>query len=136
VLEKLCFRDAWDASALTGILANPAVGAMGWADRGETVAYLIYLRVADEAEILRIGVPPPQRRSGHAARLLSHFLDWARRAGIARVYLEVRPGNTAALALYRRAGFRHAGKRQKYYRDPVEDALVLEYEVPSATPGG
>lgn len=125
-LERECFRDAWDAAALTALFANPAVGALHWVSNDECVAYLIVQRVADEAEILRIGVPPVHRRRGHAGRLLDAFLDWAGGDGIARMFLEVRAGNAAALALYRRAGFRQAGRRPAYYHDPPEDALLLE----------
>jgi len=43
------------------------------------------------------------------------------------LYLEVRPSNAAALALYARAGFARIGVRKNYYRatDGREDALVL-----------
>jgi ribosomal-protein-alanine N-acetyltransferase len=128
-LERLCFREAWDAAALSSLLANPAVGVMGWEQGREIVAYLLYQRVAEEAEILRIGVMPGQRRHGLAGRLLAEFLGWARSQGITRVLLDVRAGNAAALALYRRAGFHHKGTRARYYRNPAEDALLFEYDV-------
>ena len=37
----------------------------------------------------------------------------------------MRTSNEPAQALYRRFGFAPAGVRKGYYRDPVEDALVL-----------
>ena len=39
--------------------------------------------------------------------------------------LEVRAGNAAAQALYRRFGFGVVGERKDYYRSPVENALVM-----------
>jgi len=126
-LERSCFADAWDAATLASLLRNPALAAWGWEAEGGTAAYLVFQRVADEAEILRIGVPPERRRKGHGGRLLAHFLDWAAGEGITRVHLEVRDSNAAALALYRGAGFREVSRREGYYRDPAEDALLLEW---------
>jgi ribosomal-protein-alanine N-acetyltransferase len=40
--------------------------------------------------------------------------------------LEVREGNLAAIKLYEKAGFVSTGKRKAYYRDPDEDARLLE----------
>jgi ribosomal-protein-alanine N-acetyltransferase len=56
---------------------------------------------------------------------LESALDASRKAGIARVYLEVRASNEPAIALYKRHGFTECGHRVRYYRDPVEDAILL-----------
>ena len=42
-----------------------------------------------------------------------------------RVYLEVRPSNESALGFYRSSGYAIVGRRQGYYPEPQEDALVL-----------
>ena len=39
--------------------------------------------------------------------------------------LEVRPSNTAALALYHKFGFRSVGRRPHYYQDNGEDAEIM-----------
>jgi ribosomal-protein-alanine N-acetyltransferase len=57
--------------------------------------------------------------------LLQDCLDRAQAAGLERAWLEVRTGNAAAIALYRRFGFVEAGCRKKYYADGA-DALVME----------
>jgi len=41
------------------------------------------------------------------------------------VYLEVRDSNDRARRLYRSSGFEEVGRRRRYYRRPVEDAIVL-----------
>jgi ribosomal-protein-alanine N-acetyltransferase len=53
-------------------------------------------------------------------------LDWGRRRGARRAFLEVRPTNAAAMALYGSLGFRTISLRRRYYQHPSEDALVLE----------
>ena len=61
------------------------------------------------------------------ARLLDHLGDVARTVGGRQMFLEVRPSNVAALALYARAGFETIGRRKGYYpaADGREDALVM-----------
>ena len=39
--------------------------------------------------------------------------------------LEVRAGNSAALALYAGLGFEASGRRRGYYSEPTEDAILL-----------
>jgi ribosomal-protein-alanine N-acetyltransferase len=57
--------------------------------------------------------------------LLDHALEIARERRSQVVFLEVRESNAAARALYASRRFEVAGRRSKYYRKPVEDALVL-----------
>jgi ribosomal-protein-alanine N-acetyltransferase len=77
---------------------------------------------ADEAEIVDLTVEPAHHRKGVASALLRAFL--AGRQG--RVFLEVRPSNSAARRLYERFGFREVGRRPAYYRSPLEDAIIMQ----------
>ena len=53
------------------------------------------------------------------------FCDFAQGNHLAFLTLEVRPSNSAAIALYRSFGFEEAGRRRNYYDLPKEDALIL-----------
>lgn len=90
--------------------------------------YAVLMVVLDEAHILNITVAPDRQRHGLGSELLNHLFEVARRHGATRTLLEVRPGNAAALALYRRFGFVEIGRRRGYYpaHDGREDALVME----------
>jgi ribosomal-protein-alanine N-acetyltransferase len=92
---------------------------------GVPVGFLIGRIAADEFEILNIAVSRAHRRSGIGSRLLESALEFSRVAGCARAYLEVRVSNAPAITLYTRYRFTESGRRVRYYRDPVEDALVL-----------
>jgi ribosomal-protein-alanine N-acetyltransferase len=93
---------------------------------------MILTRVAaDEAEILTIAVTPNARRGGIAASLLSTAMNSAATMGAMAAFLEVAVVNTAALALYTRAGFTQIGRRPNYYTDNT-DALVMRCDL---TPG-
>ncbi|NIX75543.1 GNAT family N-acetyltransferase [Microvirga terricola] len=71
--------------------------------------------VLDEAEILTIAIAREARGRGHSRPLLTQHLDGLSRKGVAKVHLEVEEGNTPALALYRRLGFKEVGRRAGYY---------------------
>jgi ribosomal-protein-alanine N-acetyltransferase len=96
---------------------------------GQDVAFLIGRAVADEFEVLNLAVTPAQRRRGIALRLMNEALRHARTSGANRAYLEVRSSNKAAIALYSRFSFTEWGRRPGYYQYPVEDALVLAFDL-------
>lgn len=87
----------------------------------------------DECEILTLAVAPEMRGAKLGARLLDELLRFATERGAARVFLEVRPSNAAARALYARRGFAEVGRRRAYYRDG-EDALLLRREYSQSAP--
>lgn len=91
------------------------------------IGYGIMSVAAGEAHLLNLALERLARGQGHGRRLLDHLLDLARGAGVEGLYLEVRPSNRAALALYSRAGFEVIGRRRAYYRaiGGTEDAVVL-----------
>lgn len=89
---------------------------------GVVVAFSVARRVSsDESELLNLAVDPEHRRKGVATALLRDF----RRRHPASVFLEVRESNTAARMFYKSLGFLELGKRQGYYQDPPEGAVVM-----------
>ncbi len=114
-----------------GLRDQASSGAVWIAERGgQLCGFLAGRAVADEFEILNLAVSPARRRTGVASRLVGQALDWSRTAGARRAYLEVRASNQAGISLYERQGFRPCGRREGYYRDPVDDAIVLALEMP------
>jgi ribosomal-protein-alanine N-acetyltransferase len=123
--------EAWTRSGYRAELADtryryylaaegPAGELLGWA--GVRV-------VADEAEILTVGVVPGARRAGIARRLLDGLLAEAIRRGARAAFLEVRVDNDAARALYRSEGFADMGVRSGYYDAGRVDALTMRKEL-------
>ncbi len=97
----------------------------------QLIGYSILSTAAAEAHILNLCIDPDFQRHGYGAQMLEHLLDCARSLGIERIFLEVRPSNSAAIRLYERAGFKQLGVRKSYYRasEGREDALVLVLEM-------
>jgi ribosomal-protein-alanine N-acetyltransferase len=72
-------------------------------------------------------VAPVWQRKGYGSGLLREAAAIARSRGARSMFLEVRPSNAGAQALYTRFGFRRIAVRRGYYpaRSGREDALVL-----------
>jgi ribosomal-protein-alanine N-acetyltransferase len=122
ILQESPEAAAWSRESLLQLDSVPPTAWIAERD-GIAVGFLIGRSAADEFEILNMAVAGAHRRRGIASKLLESALDFSRQTGIARVYLEVRASNEPAIALYKRHGFTECGRRVRYYRDPVEDAL-------------
>jgi ribosomal-protein-alanine N-acetyltransferase len=97
----------------------------------QLVGYGVITVAAGEAHLLNISVAPPWQRRGIGRELTHFFVKLARDYGAERIYLEVRPSNAAARALYAHSGFEKIGVRRDYYPDGAgrEDALVMELKL-------
>lgn len=111
------------ADEFAGLLAEDRLFAAAAAEK--VTGFLLFQEVLDESEIHTVAVHPDFQRRGQGSKLLEAYLKHAEKKGIAKVFLEVRCGNQAAIALYKKKGFRRLAKRKNYYQNPVEDALVM-----------
>ena len=95
---------------------------------GRLAAYGIVAVGAGEAHLLNLTVAPEWQRRGVGSELTAFLARLARDYGAEKIFLEVRPSNGAARALYARAGFAEIGLRRGYYPAPEgrEDAVVME----------
>lgn len=96
---------------------------------GRIAGFVVWQTLFEESELHLIATAPECRRRGVAARLLAHWFQTASMQQVNRLFLEVRAGNEAAQALYRKHGFAECGRRKAYYRLPdggSEDALWME----------
>lgn len=102
---------------------------------GQVAGYGILSVGADEAHLLNLCVDAEFRQRGLARRLLTHLLGLAREHYATICFLEVRPSNPAAIALYESAGFRQVAVRRNYYpaREGREDAVVMTMQLPALT---
>jgi len=100
---------------------------------GRVAGYSILSIAAGEAHILNLCVDPAHRAHGYGEMLLDAVLGAARDAGVAEIFLEVRPSNETALKLYRKKGFFQVAHRPAYYqsRNGREDAAVLAKKLSS-----
>ena len=96
-------------------------------------ALLFVRRGSAVARLYSIAVDPAQRGAGLGALLLADVEQLARNAGRGILRLEVRADNVAAIALYRRAGYREQGRIPGYYEDGC-DALRFDKALDESRP--
>lgn len=122
------FELSWPEADMAALLEPaPSVSYVAL-EGGRCIGFLLGRVVADEAEILSIGVDQRVQRRGLGRKMLKHWLAEIREAGAKRAFLEVAAENVAASALYRAAGFEVTGRRNGYYhrRDGTTgDALMM-----------
>ncbi|MFP4079325.1 MAG: ribosomal protein S18-alanine N-acetyltransferase [Ectothiorhodospira sp.] len=93
----------------------------------ELIGYGVMSMAVGECHVLNLTVRPEYQGQGYGRHLLRAFLAKARERGVETAFLEVRPSNAPAVALYRAEGFNEVGIRRGYYPADRgrEDALVM-----------
>ncbi len=118
-LHGECFpHKPWTADDFRG-LKNSGCEIMA-----STNGFIVWRVVADESEIITIGVAPDARGGGIGLAMLTLAEMDAQKNGATRMFLEVAENNTHARKMYDTAGYKIIGRRPKYY-DGV-DAILME----------
>ena len=128
-MEHQTFSDAWSEKAILDTLRNPKTICLVAEKIGKIVGYCIVYTADDEADIARIAVLKESRRFGVASELI-HALDvicWENQIQI--IMLDVRVSNDDARTFYEKHGFTQDGIRENYYKNPIEDAILMSRAV-------
>ena len=91
----------------------------------QIAGFIVARVIADELHVNNVAVRPEFRGQGLGSALLQTTLAEARERSARIAQLEVRAGNYEAQRLYQKCGFTIVGRRQNYYRQPTEDALLM-----------
>jgi [ribosomal protein S18]-alanine N-acetyltransferase len=125
-IESAIYSHPW---TLGNFADSLRAGYECWVSRleGELLGYFVLMAAAGEAHLLNLSIAAAFHRRGHGSALLREAIAMARNLGAGHMFLEVRPSNLAAQALYVRFGFRQVALRRGYYpaHGGREDALVL-----------
>ena len=100
-------------------------------DQDRPVGYGVVSIAAGEAHLLNLCTAPERQGRGLGRYLLRALLRSASDHRVQRIFLEVRPSNPQAIALYHDEGFNEIGRRPRYYPTAQgrEDALVMAKEL-------
>lgn len=121
-IQHASFSTPWSRDNFVSLLQSPASRVYcAWAG-GDLVGFCACWLFDDELHVNLIAVSAEQRRRGIGRQLVGYVL---RETGARRSTLEVRRSNVAALAMYERLGFKVTAVRERYYENPIEDALIL-----------
>ena len=124
-IEQACFSMPWTRGQLAAQLDENRHVFLAAVDGDRVLGYVGMMYVLDEGYIANVAVATEARRQGIGRALIAALLKRADELELAFVTLEVRPSNTAAVALYSAFGFEPVGRRKNYYDKPSEDALLM-----------
>lgn len=138
VVERLAYEFPWTAGNFLDSLSAGYEAELALDAGGAVAAYRIAMVGVDEMHLLNLTVRPDLQGQGLARQMLGRLEDDCRRLALSTLWLEVRPSNARARALYERWGFREVGLRRGYYpaaQGRREDAIVMRRAVPEASHG-
>lgn len=119
-LHKLCFPNKpWSASDFADLKKS------GCEIIVSQNSFAVWRNVADEAEIITIGVAPDARRNGIASAMLVIIEKNIKNQGVKKIFLEVASNNIAGKKLYENNGYKVVGTRPKYY-DGIDAILMAK----------
>ena len=125
-IENQAFFEPWSKKNLIKDLEqNNFLKHFVYEKDAEVVGFYIAILVLDEVEIFSIAVDNKNRCEGIASKLLEHLIDFSKKSGVCKIWLEVSTKNQAAINLYEKFGFEIMGIRKNYYQKIGEDAYNM-----------
>jgi len=124
-IENVSFSSPWSLDSFERELVNRVSHLWAIIVNTEFCGYICFWMFAGEIHLMNIAVHPGRRGKGFGNRLLKKMINIGASEGIEYIWLEVRPSNLSAIALYQREGFREIARRERYYKDTNEDAIIM-----------
>jgi ribosomal-protein-alanine N-acetyltransferase len=126
VIEPHIYPYPWTRGNFSDSLSS---GYSAWVlvSNEQIIAYSLMMMVLDEAHLLNLSVAKDYQKQGLGRLLLEYMVGIAKNNQMANIFLEVRPSNISAIALYVNMGFNEMAIRRAYYPtvDGREDAVLM-----------
>lgn len=128
-IELVSFTVPWSRESYEEL--SPLESIDFWVAKSgrEVVGYTLFQHIMEEMELHTFAVDVNWRRRGVGRKLLNHMIGEAKKKGVLRIFLQVRPSNMNARVLYESLGFKPIGLRPNYYRDDGEAAIVMKLDL-------
>ncbi len=125
-IEPTIYTHPWTRGNFSDSL-NSGYSAWVLVTNQKMIGYALLMMVLDEAHLLNLSVAKDQQKQGLGRYLLEHMLQIAKNHKAANMFLEVRPSNISAIALYENMGFCEMAVRRGYYpaHNGREDAVLM-----------
>ena len=127
-IEREAFSEPWSEQAFSDALSLNYAYFYAACINGQVAGYCGVYLAADEGEITNVATAGAYRRRHIAEQMLKTLINEAKTRGVVRLFLEVRASNAPAIRLYEKIGFQNCGVRRNFYKNPVEDALLMRYK--------
>ena len=126
LIESTIYTHPWTRGNFSDSL-NSGYSAWVLEANQKIIGYALLMMVLDEAHLLNLSVAKSHQKQGLGRYLLEHMLQIAQNHKAANMFLEVRPSNISAIALYENMGFCEMAVRRNYYpaHDGREDAVLM-----------
>lgn len=125
-IEPHIYSHPWSRGNFSDSLVS---GYSAWVllDSAKIIGYALMMMVLDEAHLLNLSVAKAYQKQGLGRLLLEHMIAIAKKHAAANMFLEVRPSNISAIALYENIGFNEMAIRRGYYpaHNGREDAVLM-----------
>ena len=133
--QRWPYLSQWGEEGYRTVLSNPRINTCLVAEVANAgsspviAGFAILALLIDHCELCNLVVPPEyiSKRVGHL--LLQQCIEVSHHFGASQIFLEVRQSNLRAIHFYEKNGFQIASERRNYYRDPPEDAWVMERRI-------
>ena len=125
-IERECFSEPTSEQGLRIYIDNENMKGLVLSSEQGVLAYCSFIAVCGEIQIVNLATHPEARRRGYARKLLCGLIETYKKIGFTSFSLEVRESNAAAISLYGSVGFRAVGIRVNFYKNPTENALLME----------
>ncbi len=126
VIEPMIYSHPWTRGNFSDSL-NSGYSAWVLEENQKMIGYALLMMVLDEAHLLNLSIAKDQQKQGLGRYLLEHMLQIAKNYKASNMFLEVRPSNISAIALYENMGFCEMALRRNYYpaHNGREDAVLM-----------
>ena len=124
-LEKELFSVPWSEAMFSEEIKGHYAYVLQKDENEEIIGYLSGWKLLDEFTITNIGINGNFQRMGFGTKLVKFIISKLLYEKCFKFTLEVRESNQKAIALYEKIGFEQIGLRGNYYRDPVENAVIM-----------
>ena len=128
-LDKECFSVPWSEISFLNDAKNPIAEYVIARIEDKIVGYAGFWQVLDEGQITNIAVLKDFRRQKIAQKMLFELIEKAKSKNLKILSLEVRESNIAAINLYTGLNFKTVGIRKNYYKNPTENAVLMDLEI-------
>ena len=124
-IEKECFSIPFKKEDILSYLNESYWRFFVARDKNEILGYISFTIILDEISICNVAVSSKYRKIGIGKALVSFLLDYAKKNGVCKLFLEVRESNISAISLYEKFGFERVGISKNHYSMPKENALLM-----------
>jgi len=120
----------WSKNMFIEEMGNPFAHCFVMKNEAESkhtvISFICFRNVAEESELLNICVHPAYRQLGVGKKLMEFYIDFSRRRGSKKFYLEVHSSNHKAIHLYQFFSYQSSGVRKQFYQGKFDALLMMK----------